>query len=95
MKSTRTAGDSAFLNEIIKRLRTVPKTRLRIVRDIVGVLAEAPTRDRNGKSSKSSRRASLLNTPFCGMWQGRSDIVNGQSYGSKLRQSLESRGDRS
>ena len=42
MKPAKLGGDGALLNEIVNNLRSVPKTRLRIVRDIVGAFAESP-----------------------------------------------------
>jgi hypothetical protein len=94
MKPAKLGGDSALLNEIVNNLRSVPKTRLRIVRDIVGAFAESPPPDNDGAKLKRRGRASLLKTSFCGMWEGRSDIANGQSYGKILRGILETRGDR-
>jgi hypothetical protein len=84
----------AFIDEIIETLKAVPKTRLRIVRDVVGALAEPAVSSNEGVRLKRTARKSLLKTPFCGMWEGRTDISNGRSYGGTLRQKLESRGDR-
>lgn len=94
MKSARTGRDERFLNEIVEALKTVPKPRLRIVRDVIGALAQHTDADEKGAKSKRKGRKSLLKTPFCGMWQGRADIGNGGSYARLLRQKLESRGDR-
>jgi hypothetical protein len=94
MKPARLGREDKFIDEIVEALKSVPKTRLRVVRDVVGALAEAPVRDKAGKMLKRAGRKSLLKTPFCGIWQGRKDIGNGQSYARSLRQSLESRGDR-
>jgi len=94
MKPARLGREDKFIDEIVEALKSVPKTRLRVVRDVVGALAEAPVRDKAGKMLKRAGRKSLLKTPFCGIWQGRKDIGNGQSYARSLRHSLESRGDR-
>lgn len=94
MKPARLGREDKFIDEIVEALKSVPKTRLRVVRDVVGALAEAPVREKAGKMLKRAGRKSLLKTPFCGIWQGRTDIGNGQSYARSLRQSLESRGDR-
>ena len=95
MKTARARREDAFIDEIVKVLKSVPKTRLRIVRDVVGALAEGSVRDKDGARLKRGGRKSLLKTPFCGIWKGRTDISNGRSYARTLRQSLESRGDRS
>ena len=94
MKPAKLRREDKFIDEIVETLKSVPKTRLRVVRDVVGALAEAPVRDKAGKMLKRAGRKSLLKTPFCGIWQGRKDIGNGQSYARSLRQGLESRGDR-
>jgi len=94
MKPAKASRDEGFLNEIVETPKSVPKTRLRIVRDVVGALAEAAVREKDGKRLKRAGRKSLLKTPFCGIWEGRKDIGTGQSYARSLRQSLESRGDR-
>jgi hypothetical protein len=72
----------------------VPKTRLRIVRDVVGALARPAVSKRNGVRLKRTARKSLLKTSFCGMWEERTDIGHGRSYAGTLRQWLENRGDR-
>jgi hypothetical protein len=94
MKAAKLRRENNFIDEIVETLKSVPKTRLRIVRDVVGALAEVPVREKGGKTLKRAGRKSLLKTPFCGIWQGRTDIGDGQTYATRLRQSLESRGDR-
>ena len=94
MKPVKSRRQETFIDEIVETLRCVPKARLRIVRDVVGALAEPGVFDRNGTKSKRGGRKSLLRTPFCGMWKDRTDISNGRSYGVVLRYSLEHRGDR-
>ena len=95
MKPAKVDGDNATINEIIARLRSVPKTRLRIVHDVVSALGETRSRKNGRVAAKGQEKKSLLKTPFCGMWKGRLDLGNGQSYATKLRRSLEHRGDRS
>jgi hypothetical protein len=90
MKPAKVRREDNFIDEIVEALKSVPKTRLRIVRDVVGALAE----EKNEKRLKRARRKSLLKTPFCGIWQRRKDIRNGGSYARRLRQKLETRGDR-
>jgi hypothetical protein len=94
MKPAKARRDEGFLNEIVETLKSVPKTRLRIVRDVVGALAEHAEADKPGGKLKRRVPRSLLKTPFCGMWKGRTDIGNGRSYATTLRESLENRGDR-
>jgi len=94
MKPAKARPEETFLDEIVETLKSVPTGRLRIVRDIVGALAEPAVPSKDGAKLKRSARKSLLKTEFCGMWQGRADIGNGRSYARSLRQRLESRGDR-
>jgi len=94
MKPAKARSEEDFLDEIVETLKSVPRGRLRIVRDIVGALAEAAVPGKDGVKVKRSARKSLLKTAFCGMWQGRTDIGNGGSYARSLRQRLESRGER-
>lgn len=94
MKPAKERRGEAFLDKIVESLRSVPKSRLRIVRDVVGALAKPAVPDIDGARSKRGARKSLLKTPFCGMWEGRTDIGNGRSYAMTLRQRLENRGDR-
>ena len=89
MKPAKLRREDNFVDEILEALRFVPKSRLRIVR----ALAEAAVREKDGKRLKRAGRKSLLKTPFCGIWQGRTDIGNGGSYARSLRQKFESRGD--
>ena len=95
MKSTKLKGDSTTINEIVARLKLVPKTRLQIVHDVVSALGETRSRKNGRVAAKGRGQKSLLKTPFCGMWEGRLDLGNGQTYAAKLRRNLERRGDRS
>ena len=94
MKPEKARREETVIDEIVETLKSVPKTRLRIVRDVIGALAEPAVPDKDGTRLKRTRRKSLLKTPFCGIWEGRTDIGNGRSYARTLRQRLESRGDR-
>ena len=93
MKHARLPRDEYF-DEIVETLKSVPKGRLRIVRDVVGALAKPNAGVTNGTKSKRRATKSLIRTPFCGMWEGRTDIDSGRSYARKLRRALENRGDR-
>jgi hypothetical protein len=86
-------SEASFIKEIVRALKSVPKARLPIARDIIGSLAEAGSL-RKGRHSPHRRQKSLLDTPFCGMWQDRKNIRDGRSYGRTLRRALQSRGDR-
>ena len=92
MKTAKARRQEPFIEEIVETLKSVPKTRLRIVRDVVEALAEPMAADKNAKRIE---RKSLLKTKFCGMWEKRADIGNGMSYARTLRRQLENRGDRS
>lgn len=94
MKPAKARPGTVLIDEILESLKSVPRARLRIVRDVVGALAEPTAKEKRGERPKRMERGSLLDTPFCGMWRGRTDIDNGQSYGMALRQKLETRGDR-
>lgn len=94
MKPAKARSETTFIDEIVESLKSVPKTRLRIVRDVIGALVEPTVRNKSRTKSKRAARKSLLTTPFCGMWEGRTDIINGRSYAGTLRQRLEHRGDR-
>lgn len=94
MKPAKARREGTVIDEIVETLKAVPKTRLRIVRDVIGALAEPAVPDKDGMRLKRTRRKSLLRTPFCGIWEGRTDIGNGRSYARTLRQRLESRGGR-
>jgi hypothetical protein len=92
MKTAKARREETFIEKIVKTLKSIPEPRLRIVRDVVEALAEPMVPDKN---AKRTARKSLLRTPFCGMWERRTDIGNGISYARTLRQKLEGRGDRS
>ncbi len=94
MKPAKARREETFIDEIVETLKSMPERRLRIVWDVVGALAEPAVLDTDGRKSKRRARKSLLKTPFCGMWERRTDIGNGRAYARTLRQTLESRGDR-
>ena len=94
MKSAKAPREDAFMDEILKALKSVPKTRLRIVRDVVGALAEESAREQQSAKLKRKGKKSLIKTTFCGIWKRRTDIGDGRSYARTLRQALEKRGDR-
>jgi hypothetical protein len=66
VKSAR--REDAFMDEIVKALKTVPKARLRIVRDVVGALAAPSVRDKNELKRREKKAFSEL--PFVGFGKG-------------------------
>jgi hypothetical protein len=94
MKPAKAEPKMATLDEIVETLKRVPKARLRIVRDVAEALAEPRMKSTSTLKRKSTKKKSLLDTPFCGMWVDRTDIVDGQSFARTLRRQLETRGDR-
>ena len=76
MKPAKARREETVIDEIVETLKSIPKNRLRIVRDVIGALAEPAVPDRDGMRLKRTRRKSLLKTPFCGIWEGRTDIGN-------------------
>jgi hypothetical protein len=94
MKPTKAETKRATLDEIVETLKRMPKARLQIVRDVAEALAEAGIKSKPATKRKRMKKKSLLDTPFCGMWADRTDIVDGQSFARTLRRQLETRGDR-
>ena len=94
MKNLKVRREDTYLDDIVETLKAMPKRRLRIVRDIIGALAEPTAADEGEPRTKKIVAKSLLKTPFCGMWEGRENITNGQSYAGSLRERLQRRGDR-
>ena len=94
MKPARAESEIVTLDEIVETLKRVPKTRLWIVRDVAEALADSGAKSTSAPKRRSAKKRSLLDTPFCGMWADRTDIVDGQSFARTLRQQLETRGDR-
>ena len=86
--------ETAEFGEILEALKRVPKPQLRLVREVVQALAQ-PTAKRTHKvKSVKSKTKSLLDTPFCGMWADRTEIMDSQSFARTLRRQLETRSDR-
>jgi hypothetical protein len=94
MKPAKAEPEIATLDEVIETLKRVPKARLRIVRDVAEAFAESRAKSTRTPQRKSTKKKGLLDTPFCGMWADRTDIVDSQSFARTLRQRLETRGDR-
>jgi hypothetical protein len=92
MKPPKARSDTAIVDEIVETLKRVPTARLRIVRDVVEEFAEPHGKDKRGTKQKRVKKQSLLDTPFCGMWADRTDIVDSQPFARALRQGLESGG---
>lgn len=92
MKPPKARSDTAIVDEIVETLKRVPTARLRIVRDVVEEFAEPHGKDKRATRQKRVKKKSLLDTPFCGMWADRTDIVDSQSFARALRQRLESGG---
>jgi hypothetical protein len=93
VKPAKVSRDVEYLNDIFETLKSVPKSRLWIVRDFVGTLAAHAETKKGGARSARGGRKSLLKTSFCGMWKARMDIGSGRTYAKSLRRRLENRGD--
>jgi hypothetical protein len=94
MKATRTKAEAAALDDIVQTLKRVPKARLNAVRAVVQALALPETVSNDQRKGKTQKKPSLLDTPFCGMWAEREDIMDERTYARQLRKMVESRGDR-
>lgn len=93
MKLARAKKTETAFDDIVETLRRVPKSSLGAVRAVVQALAApaaavVPTKGRAGK------KVSLVDSPFCGMWKDREDIVDGQTFARQLRERAEKREDR-
>jgi hypothetical protein len=44
--------------------------------------------------TRTRKKVSLIDSPFCGMWKDREDIVDGQTFARQLRERAEKRADR-
>ena len=93
MKPAKAETERATLDEIVETLKRVPKAQLRIVRDVAEALAESGAKSTRAPQRRATKKKSLLDTPFCGMWADRTDIIDSQSFARTLRQQLETRGD--
>lgn len=94
MKSTRAKSETVSMGEIVEGLRHMPKAKLRIVHDVVKALAKSTAKSKRESNREGLKRRNLLDTPFCGIWEDRADIGNGQSYARMVRLMLETRSDR-
>ena len=94
MRATRTKAEAATLDDIVKALKRVPKARLSVVRALIQALAVPETAPNGQRKGRSRKIPSLLDTPFCGMWAEREDIVDERTYARQLRRMVETRGDR-
>lgn len=92
MRTARVKAETKTFNDIVETLKRVPKARLEAVRAVIQALAvpESPTRYAKARAHK---KASLVDSPFCGMWKDRKDIVDGQTFARQLREMVEQRGD--
>jgi hypothetical protein len=86
-------GKSEAIDDIVRTLKRVPKARLNVVRDLVHALAHPQEANGKGKA-RARKRVSLLDTPLCGMWADRDDILDSQTFARQLRKRVEARGDR-
>ena len=93
MKATHAKTEGEIFDDIVQTLKRVPKARLRVVRDLVHALA-TPRPANNQRQARARKKVSLVDTPFCGMWADREDIVDEQTFARQLRRRLETRGDR-
>jgi hypothetical protein len=93
MKTARAKLEAAIFDDIVETLKRVPKARLGVVRDIVHALA-IPQLTNGQRKTRARKKTSLVDTPFCGMWEDREDIVDEQTFARQLRQMVERRGDR-
>lgn len=93
MKTARTKTSSTAFDDIVETLRRVPKGRLGAVRAVVQALA-APVAAEGHAKEKARKKVSLVDSPFCGMWEDRKDIVDGQTFARELRERAEKREDR-
>ena len=95
MKATRTKMERATLAEIREALTRVPGTRLQVVREVVQALAQSSAMEAPQTVVLKKKKESLLDTPFCGLWSERIELTDGQTFARTLRDSLETRRDRS
>ena len=60
--------------------------------ELVHALAAPQPTDAQHKT-RTRKKVSLVDTPFCGMWADREDITDEQIFARQLRRRLETRGD--
>lgn len=93
MGTLRAKTEKKILNDIVETLKQVPKAHLATVRVVVQALA-VPENVMRYAQTRAHKKVSLVNSPFCGMWKDRKDIVDGQTYTRQLREIVEQRSDR-
>lgn len=93
MKAARAKVEAEIFDDIVQTLKRVPKARLGVVRDLVQVLA-TPQPKNSQLKARARKKVSLVDTPFCGMWADREDIIDEQTFARQLRRRLETRSDR-
>lgn len=93
MKATRAKTETTAFDDIVETLKRVPKGRLGVVRDLVHALATRQSVNGQRKA-RTRKKVSLVDSPFCGMWKDREDILDGQTFARQLREMVEKRGDR-
>lgn len=93
MKTARTKADADMLNDIVTTLKRLPRAQLGAVRAVVHALATPMTADVHTKG-RTGKKTSLVDSPFCGMWKDREDIIDGQTFARQLRERAEKREDR-
>lgn len=93
MKTSRANTTTTAFDDIVETLRRVPKARLNAVRVVVQALA-APIAAEGRAGEQKRKKVSLVDSPFCGMWKDREDIVDGQTFARQLREKAEKREDR-
>jgi hypothetical protein len=92
MKTARAKAETKTLKDIVETLKRVPKARLEVVRVVVQALA-VPEGAVEYAKTPLRKKVSLVDSPFCGMWKDRKDIVDGQTFARQLRELVEKRGD--
>ena len=93
MKTARAKAATKTLNDIVENLKRVPTAHLEAVRVVVQALA-VPENAVEYAKTLSRKKVSLVDSPFCGIWKDREDIVDGQTFARQLREIVEKRGDR-
>ena len=93
MKTARAKAATKTLNDIVENLKRVPTAYLEAVRVVVQALA-VPEDSVGYVKTRTRKKVSLVDSPFCGMWKEREDIVDGQTFARQLREMVEKRGDR-
>jgi hypothetical protein len=93
MKTARAKAEAELLNDIVTTLKRLPRAQLGAVRAVVHALAAPMAADIHAKG-RTGKKTSLVDSPFCGMWKDRKDIVDGPTFARQLRERAEKREDR-